>query len=111
VIEAGGDDCGQIEDLQGCRDWRGDPCAWLLRGGVEDAEMSWMFSVRHYADNERQAMDEKYNMYRDPVAGGEIPEKAQGPPPRWQAGHLYPRSSGIKDARHTTRQSPSRPTT
>src|SRR2546423_13109408 len=46
----------------------------------EDAEMSWMFSVRHYADTERQKLDAKYNQYRDPDTGGEIQSKFRDDP-------------------------------
>ena len=63
----------------------------------EDAEMSWMFSVRHYADAERQKLDKKYNQYRDPDTGGEIQPKFRDDPntdgPK--QGIFYPRSSGI----------------
>ena len=67
----------------------------------EDAEMSWMFSVRHHADDATQAKDAKYNQvpidpnspkgqpaplapkYLDPHPGGR------------KQGIFYPRSSGI----------------
>ena len=63
----------------------------------EDTEMSWMFSVRHYADTERQKLDEKYNQYRDPDTGGEIQSKFRDDPDTDgpKQGVFYPRSSGI----------------
>ena len=62
----------------------------------EDAEMSWMFSVRHYADTERQKEDKKYNERCDPNTGGEIPQRYRDPHPlKGQQGVFYPRSSGI----------------
>ena len=62
----------------------------------EDAEMSWMFSVRHYADTERQKLDEKYNQSRDPDTGGDInPKYVDRPPDGPKQGVFYPRSSGI----------------
>ena len=62
----------------------------------EDAEMSWMFSVRHHADDAQQAKDEKYNKSSDPKTGGKIPEKYLDPHPRGgKQGIFYPRSSGI----------------
>ena len=63
----------------------------------EDAEMSWMFSVRHYADTERQRKDEKYNQKCDPTTGGPIHRKFLDPHPEsgGKQGIFYPRSSGI----------------
>jgi choline dehydrogenase-like flavoprotein len=62
----------------------------------EDAEMSWMFSVRHHADTERQARDEKYNQRIDPVTGGPLNPKYCDPHPvKGKQGVFYPRSSGI----------------
>ena len=62
----------------------------------EDAEMSWMFSVRHYENTERQALDAKYNESRDPNSDGPIlPKYKDNPPHRPKQGVFYPRSSGI----------------
>src|SRR6267143_1867326 len=62
----------------------------------EDAEMSWMFSVRHYKDTERQRLDAKYNQSRDPDTGGDInPKYVDWPPDGPKQGVFYPRSSGI----------------
>jgi len=62
----------------------------------EDKEMSWMFSVRHYEDTERQKLDKKYNQSRDPDTGGDInPKYVDRPPDGPKQGVFYPRSSGI----------------
>ena len=68
----------------------------------EDAEMSWMFSVRHYADTDRQKLDDKYNQRCDPNtinvdANQDIPRKYCDPHPDngGKQGVFYPRSSGI----------------
>lgn len=67
----------------------------------EDAEMSWMFSVRHHDDDERQWKDDKYNESIDPNTGGRIPDKFRDPHPgpnlpgQGKQGIFYPRSSGI----------------
>jgi choline dehydrogenase-like flavoprotein len=62
----------------------------------EDAEMSWMFSVRHYADTERQKLDDKYNQFRNPDNGGPInPKYVDDQPGGPKQGVFYPRSSGI----------------
>jgi choline dehydrogenase-like flavoprotein len=68
---------------------------------TEDAEMSWMFSVRHYEDTKRQAQDNKYNKNIDPTTvdpnvNHPIPDKFRDPHPRGgKQGIFYPRSSGI----------------
>src|SRR5437870_10443419 len=65
---------------------------------TEDAEMSWMFSVRHYADSARQARDQKYNKIPiDPNTGQKLATKFLDPHPHngGRQGILYPRSSGI----------------
>ena len=64
----------------------------------EDAEMSWMFSVRHYDDDERQALDSKYNQRpidpNDPSRP--LDRKYLDPHPvKGKQGVFYPRSSGI----------------
>jgi choline dehydrogenase-like flavoprotein len=62
----------------------------------EDAEMSWMFSVRHHADDATQREDKKYNKNIDPNTGGAISSKFRDPyPGGGKQGILYPRSSGI----------------
>jgi choline dehydrogenase-like flavoprotein len=65
----------------------------------EDAEMSWMFSVRHYADTARQKLDQKYNQRPfDPNAPKQpLAEKFLDPHPEngGKQGIFYPRSSGI----------------
>ncbi len=63
---------------------------------TEDAELSWMFSVRHYQDTARQDKDEKYNKNIDPNTASDIPPKFQDPHPGGgQQGIFYPRASGI----------------
>ncbi|HKP02649.1 MAG TPA: GMC oxidoreductase [Chthoniobacterales bacterium] len=65
----------------------------------EDAEMSWMFSVRHHDDTERQKKDAKYNQRpidpNDPSR--ELDKKYLDPHPgnKGKQGIFYPRSSGI----------------
>ena len=62
----------------------------------EDAEMSWMFSVRHYADDAMQKEDAKHDKNIDPNTGGKIPEKYLDAPKKGRKqGVFYPRSSGI----------------
>jgi choline dehydrogenase-like flavoprotein len=61
----------------------------------EDGEMSWMFSVRHYADTDRQKLDKKYNESRNPDTGGDIDPKYRDRPDGPKQGVFYPRSSGI----------------
>ena len=62
----------------------------------EDAEMSWMFSVRHYEDTARQAQDDKYNKNIDPNTGGALPEKYLDPHPNGgKQGIFYPRASAV----------------
>ena len=63
---------------------------------TEDAELSWMFSVRHYQNTAHQNKDYKYNANIDPNTGGDIPPKYQDPHPGGgQQGIFYPRASGI----------------
>jgi choline dehydrogenase-like flavoprotein len=79
LIEAGGDPAksqadpatepGETHDIPG-----------YMAAATEDEEMSWQFSVRHYADTTRQKQDHKYDSSRDPDQTGGI---------------FYPRSSGI----------------
>ena len=62
----------------------------------EDAEMSWMFSVRHCKETARQAQDDKYNKNIDPNTGGAVPTKYLDPHPNGdKQGIFYPRASGI----------------
>jgi choline dehydrogenase-like flavoprotein len=98
VIEAGPDpaktksraypqaDIGEVTNIPG-----------YYGAASEDAEMSWMFSVRHYKDTARQELDEKYNQYRDPDTEGKIQAKFLDRPDRDgpKQGIFYPRSSGI----------------
>jgi choline dehydrogenase-like flavoprotein len=99
VIEAGGDPALiKYPDKDGER---------LIEGEVtripgyygpasEDAEMSWMFSVRHHADDATQREDAKYNKNIDPNTGGKIPEKYLDAPEKGRKqGVFYPRCSGI----------------
>ena len=71
LIEAGQDpkSVGEVHDAPG---YHG--------ASTEHPEMSWQFSVRHYADNERQGNDHKYGVRKDADGTGGI---------------FYPRSSGI----------------
>lgn len=71
---------------------------------TEDAEMSWQFSVRHYHDDARQALDTKYNKVlldpnRPPGSATPLASKYRDPSPppagAGKRGILYPRSSGI----------------
>jgi choline dehydrogenase-like flavoprotein len=62
----------------------------------EDAEMSWMYSVRHHRDDAVQAKDAKYNKNIDPNTGGPLAKKFLDPHPTGgKQGIFYPRSSGI----------------
>jgi len=67
----------------------------------EDAELSWMFSVRHYADTARQELDEKYNQTpfdpnRPPGTATPLAEKYLDPHPGGgRQGIFYPRSSAL----------------
>lgn len=64
-------------------------CPAYHAAATEDSEMSWQFSVRHYADTARQRQDEKYNVgtlnprWIDPGPGG----RSQG--------IFYPRSATL----------------
>lgn len=75
------------------------PCYYAAAS--EDAELSWMFSVRHYEDTARQELDEKYNQTRlDPnrPPGTALPldPKYLDPHPGGgQQGIFYPRSSAL----------------
>ncbi|MBI3864959.1 MAG: GMC family oxidoreductase N-terminal domain-containing protein, partial [Planctomycetia bacterium] len=82
LIEAGGDPAhapsvdfpraqpGEIHDVPG-----------YMAAASEDQEMSWQFSVRHYADDQRQMLDHKYDPAHDSS------DKT--------GGIFYPRSSGL----------------
>lgn len=48
---------------------------------TEDPDLSWQFSVRHYADDTRQSEDQKYDPTHDDTGG--------------TGGIFYPRSSGL----------------
>ncbi len=75
LIEAGPDpkDAGVVHD------------APLFHGAAtEDPALSWSFSVRHFADDNRQKNDHKYDSTQDPAAG------ASG-----KGGIFYPRSTGL----------------
>ena len=62
-----------------------------MAAASEDKEMSWQFSVRHYADLERQKLDQKYEPDKDPGKDQTKPEDD-----RFKAGGIfYPRSSGL----------------
>lgn len=67
----------------------------------EDAELSWMFSVRHYEDTDRQELDEKYNETpfdpnRPPGTATPLDPKYLDPHPNGgQQGVFYPRSSAL----------------
>jgi choline dehydrogenase-like flavoprotein len=67
----------------------------------EDGELSWMFSVRHYADTARQELDEKYNESpfdpnRPQGASTPIDPKYLDPHPNGgKQGVFYPRSSAL----------------
>jgi choline dehydrogenase-like flavoprotein len=52
---------------------------------TEDPEISWSFSVRHYAEDARQASDSKYNRKYDPSQNGGT----------GKGGICYPRSSAL----------------
>jgi choline dehydrogenase-like flavoprotein len=75
------------------------PCYYAAAS--EDSEMSWMFSVRHYEDDERQVQDEKYNQTpfdpnRPPGTSHGLNAKYLDPHPRGgKQGVFYPRSSGV----------------
>jgi choline dehydrogenase-like flavoprotein len=81
LIEAGADpakmnslnypdaEAGEVHDVPG-----------YMAAASEDKEMSWQFSVRHYEDNDRQQLDQKYDETRDTDGTGGI---------------FYPRSSGL----------------
>lgn len=60
---------GEIHDAPG-----------YMAAASEDLEMSWQFSVRHYANTARQQLDQKYDPQRDLNGTGGI---------------FYPRSSGL----------------
>jgi choline dehydrogenase-like flavoprotein len=68
----------------------------------EDPEISWMFSVRHYQDDKRQALDAKYNKNLDPNVpqGSSAKEplpKFLDPPPAGvgKQGIFYPRTCAL----------------
>ncbi len=75
------------------------PCYYAAAS--EDAELSWMFSVRHYEDTARQELDEKYNQTpldpnRPPGTALPLDPKYLDPHPGGgQQGIFYPRSSAL----------------
>ncbi|WP_038162613.1 GMC oxidoreductase [Verrucomicrobium sp. BvORR106] len=81
---------------------------------TEDLEMSWQFSVRHYADDARQKLDDKYNRLNQPVPNGQAAADAPDGKPadtpypyhdrfldptgwdkKGKGGVFYPRSAGL----------------
>jgi len=103
VVEAGGDPV----KAQPSPAWpgAGNGEVTLVPGyhasATEGAEMSWAFSVRHYADTEGQERDAKYNQTpfdpnRPPGAFTAIDPKYLDPHPGGgRQGIFYPRSSGL----------------
>jgi len=75
------------------------PCYYAAAS--EDAELSWMFSVRHYEDTARQELDEKYNQTpldpnRPPGTALPLDPKFLDPHPGGgQQGIFYPRSAAL----------------
>ena len=57
----------------------------------EDPDISWMFSVRHYRDDERQKLDAKYNKNLDP----NVPEGSPAQPPPLKFLDPAPTPTGI----------------
>lgn len=93
VIEAGGDPAEERSvaypdaepgEVYACPGYHG--------AATEDRELSWQFSVRHYADDARQAQDEKYNQHRPPDPRFFDPAATGG---RGRGGVFYPRSAGL----------------
>ncbi|RBP36574.1 choline dehydrogenase [Roseimicrobium gellanilyticum] len=82
LLDAGGDPAkSQSRDYPDAKpgEVHDTPCYYAAAS--EDKEMSWQFSVRHYADTKRQEEDDKYNpKHDDPVGTG---------------GVFYPRSAGL----------------
>ncbi len=74
---------------------------------TEEAEMSWQFSVRHFADTETQARDEKYNKLGTAIPDPLDPSRDPVPYPRHKrffdqgpgggrsGGILYPRTAAL----------------
>lgn len=75
---------------------------------TEDPNLSWQFSVRHYGDNARQALDHKYDPTRDPASqnhaewipdpsnpNGKIPMPGSPVGKNGKGGIFYKRSAGI----------------
>lgn len=86
LIEAGRDPAqAKSRDYPGAGTGEVHQCPAYHAAATEDREMSWQFSVRHYADDERQRLDGKYDASRDPSAAGGT----------GRGGIQYPRSSGI----------------
>ncbi len=62
----------------------------------EDEEFSWMFSVRHHADDATQEKDDKYNKSIDPNTGKPLkPKFLDAPLEGRKQGIFYPRAAGI----------------
>lgn len=103
VVEAGGDPIkakpSPAYPDSGIGEVTHIPCYYAAAS--EDPEMSWMFSVRHYEDDERQRLDEKYNQTpfdpsRPQGTDNPIDPKFLDPHPRGgKQGVFYPRASGI----------------
>ncbi|HEV7715308.1 MAG TPA: GMC oxidoreductase, partial [Steroidobacteraceae bacterium] len=60
---------------------------------TEDPPMSWLFSVRHYDNDQEQELDSKYDRTQDP-SHGSVPTGASGEQPA-KGGIQYPRSSAL----------------
>jgi len=68
----------------------------IMGAATEDAELSWMFSVRITGTRRAKKKDHKYNKNIDPNTGGKIPDKFRDPHPKGgKQGIFYPRASGI----------------
>lgn len=72
---------------------------------TEDPELSWQFSVRHFADDATQSQDDKYNLPSRRIDDGLNPPADYPPSPRFldpskqgrpgKGGVFYPRSSNL----------------
>lgn len=67
-------------------------CPGYHAAATEDYETGWQFSVRHYADDARQAEDEKYDRLRPPHPRFLDPANLGG---QGRGGILYPRSASL----------------
>ncbi|MCO6690058.1 hypothetical protein KMZ27_11010 [Pseudomonas shirazica] len=76
LVEAGVDPAGENREVYNVPAFHA--------AATEDPEITWDFSVRHYADNTQQRQDSKYNKDKDspqngPVDSGGIQYPAQQP--------------------------------